>query len=128
MAIKESVGSLRAFFIVTALLAGFQNTNLLVQSQRNIIIVIIALLGIGLAIAYLYIGIALRKLIVKSPKIITRVILVSMGFLVVVFLFSLLDGVQTAMVAQLIIGLLITWYLLKNVKRLSSEEQGKHIA
>ena len=128
MAMKESIGSLRAYFIVVALLSGFQNATLLVQSQRNIIIVIIALLGLGLAIAYLYIGIALRKLLVKSSKIITGVILVSMGFLVVVFLLSLLGGVQAAMVAQLIIGLLITWYLLKNVKRLSSEEQGKHIA
>jgi hypothetical protein len=126
MAMKESVGSLRAYFIVVALLAGFQNAALLVRSQGNIIIVIIALLGF--AIGYLYIGIALRELLVKSSKIITGVILVSMGFLVVVFLLSLLGGVQAAMVAQLIIGLLIAWYLLKNVKRLSSEEQGKRIA
>jgi len=128
MAMKESVGSLRAYFIITALLAGFQSTAPLVQSQRNIIVYISALIGVGFAIAYLYIGITLRQLIVKSPKIITRVILVSMGFLVVGFLFSLVDGVQTAMVAKLIIGLLITWYLLKNVKRLSLEEQGKRIA
>jgi hypothetical protein len=128
MAMKESIGSLRAYFIIIALLAGIKNTASLVQSQRDIAIVIGALIGVGFAIAYLYIGLTLRKLIVKSPKIITKVILVSMGFLVVGFLFSLLEGVQTAMVAQLIIGLLITWYLLKNVKRLSSEEKGKHIA
>lgn len=129
MAMKESVGSLRAYFIVVALLAGFQNTALLVQSQENIVIVIMALLGLGFAIAYLYIGIALRKLLIKSSKIIIGVILVSMGFQVVVFLLYLLVGVQAAVVLpQLIIGLLITWYLLKNVKRLSSEEQGKRIA
>ncbi len=129
MAMRESVISLRAYFIIIALLAGIKNTVSLVQSHRDITIVIVALIGVGFAIAYLYIGIALRKLIVKSPKIITRVILASMGFLVVGSLFSLLVGVQTVMVvAQLIIGLLITWYLLKNVNRLSSEEQGQHIA
>ena len=128
MAMKESVGSLRAYFIIVALVSGFRNATLLVQSRENIVIVIIALLGLGFAIAYLYIGIALRKLLVKSSNIITGVILASIGFLVVVFLLSLLGGVQAAMVAQLIIGLLITWYLLKNVKRLSSEEGGKRIA
>ena len=124
---EENVRSLRTYFIIVALFAGLQNTALLVQSQRNIIIVIIGLLGLGLAIAYLYIGIAFRKLLVRSPKIITRVILVSMGFLAVDFLISQLGGLQAAMVAQLITGLLIAWYLLINVKRLSSEEQSKHI-
>ena len=71
MAMKESIGSLRAYFIIIALLAGIKNTASLVQSQRDIAIVIGALIGVGFAIAYLYIGLTLRKLIVKSPKIIT---------------------------------------------------------
>jgi hypothetical protein len=126
MAMKESVGSLKTYFIVLALFMMLQNVGLIARSRGNIIIVIMAILGLGLAIAYLYIGIKLKKLLANSLKWITGVILTSMGFLVVGFLLSLLGGVKAAMVFQLFGGLLVTWYLLKKVKRLSTEQQSNH--
>ena len=126
MFMKESVTSLRVYFILIALLSGFVNGNMLLAgSQGNIVIIIFSIIGLGFAVAYFYIGIALRKLITQSPNIIRGVILTSMGFLLLSFLLSLLGGVQDIMVAQLIIGILITWYLLNNVTRLSSEDQSK---
>jgi hypothetical protein len=68
----------------------------------------------------------LRKLLARSSKIVVGVILASMGFLVLDFLSTLLVGLPFEMVGELIrliIGLLITWYLLSNVKRLSYELQ-----
>jgi hypothetical protein len=67
-----------------------------------------------------------RKLLVKSSKVVTGVILTSMAFLVLDFLSTVLVGLPFEMVGKLIrliIGLLITWYLLSNVKRLSYELQ-----
>ncbi|MCU0597123.1 MAG: hypothetical protein MUC98_16910 [Desulfobacterota bacterium] len=126
MAMKESVGSLRLYFIVVALFAGFQSASLLVESPKNVIVVIDALLSFMFAVAYLCIGIALRKLLVKSSKFVMGVILASMGFLVLDFLSTLLVGLPFEIMGKLIrlvIGLLITWYLLSNVKRLSYELQ-----
>jgi hypothetical protein len=128
MAMKESVGSLRLYFIFVALFAGFQSVSLFVESRGNVIVVIDALLGFMLAVAYLCIGIGLRKLLVKSSKIVTGVILTSMAFLVLDFLLTVLVGLPFEMVGKLIrliIGLLITWYLLSNVNRLSYELQSR---
>ncbi len=126
MAMKESVGSLRLYFIVVALFTGFQSASLFVESPGNVIVVIEALLSFMFAVAYLCIGIALRKLLARSSKIVVGVILASMGFLVLDFLSTLLVGLPFEMVGRLIrliIGLLITWYLLSYVKRLSYELQ-----
>ena len=72
---------------------------------------------------YFYFGVALRKLLLSSPKIIRGVILATMGFQVMIFLLNLLRGELG--IVRLIIVLLILWYILNNVKRLSSEEQSK---
>lgn len=127
MVMRETIRSLKAYFILVALLVAAESAFLLYKSQGIIIIVVFSLLGLGFACIYFYMGISMRKLLIQSPKFITTVILISMGFLVASFLLSLLDGLQVSKVIELVIGLLITWYLLRNVKRLSSEEQSIRI-
>jgi hypothetical protein len=94
----------------------------LTQSNGHIIIVIVALISLGFDIVYFYVGVSLRGMLGKSSKTVIGFILFSMGSLVVFFLLSLLGGVQPAKVVELLIGLPTGWYLLKSVKRLSSEE------
>ena len=122
---KESVGSLKAYFIVVALLSGLGNYRLLTQWQGNTINLIYGLIGMGLAIAYFYMGISLRKLLIHSPQVITTVISISMAFIVITFLLALPDSLHIAVMIRSAIGLLITGYLLKNVTRLSAEEKHK---
>ena len=122
---RETVRSLKAYFIVISVLGLIGSINLLSLFSLNPLFLIFGLIGLAFALAYLYIGISLRKLLVDSPKIINSVILASMAYQVLNFLLSLLNGVQVASIVQLAIGLLITWYLLNSVKRLSSEENDK---
>lgn len=123
---KETVGSLRAYFIVIAIIIGLAGNIGFVGGLQHLILLAIGLVGIGLSMAYLYIGIALRKLLVESPNLVTGVIIASIAYQIINFLLvNLLGGFQTVLLIQLGIGLLITWYLLSSVKRLSEEERTK---
>lgn len=122
---KETVGSLRAYFIVIAILGLARNIGFVGVSQ-HLILLAIALIRIALSMAYLYIGISLEKLIVDSPGLIKNVIFASMAYQVINFLLvNFLGGFQTVLFIQLGVGLLITLYLLSSVKRLSEEEKSK---
>ena len=122
---RETVGSLKAYFIVVAVLGLIGNFSAIAASSINPLFLIIGLIGLVFSVAYLYMGISLRKLLAESPKIVSNVILASMVYLIINFLISLLGGFQVGLAVQLAIGLLITWYLLTNVKRLSQEEKSK---
>ena len=122
MAMRESVRSLSVYFIVIACFYGFKCISAFAGSPVLVVDAIIGFIWIAFGIAYLYIGIRLKQLLIEAPKVINSVILVSMGVLVVSFLLGVLLGMQASTGGPLIIGLLVTWYLLKNVKRLSSKE------
>ena len=127
---RETVGSLKAYFIIVAVLGLIENVGnvgIIAASQINPLFLIISLIGLAFSVAYLYIGIMLRKLLIESPKLVSKVILASMAYLIInCFLLTLLVGLQTSVVIQLAIGLLITWYLFSSVKRLSQEEKSKN--
>ena len=126
MAMKETVGSLKAYFIFISIIGFISDIRLIsIASQNNLIVWIICSIGILFSVAYLYIGITLRKLLVESPQLINNMIYASMVYLVINFLLSLLAGFQANAIMQLVLGLLITWYLLKNVKRLSQMEKSR---
>jgi membrane associated rhomboid family serine protease len=124
---RESVGSLKAFFIVIGLLGVFGSYRVLTQPQTTIDVIslIFIVIGIGFSIAYLYIGISLRKLLVESPKIVTTVIFANIASEVLNFLLSLSQGFQVGSLVGLAIALLINWYLFSSVVRLSREEKSK---
>lgn len=122
---RETVRSLKTYFIVIAVLGLIGSISSLPLWSLSPLFLIFGLIGLAFALAYLYIGISLRKLLAESPKTINNVILASMAYQVLNFLLSLLNGVQVASIVQLAIGLLITWYLLNSVKRLSLEENAK---
>jgi hypothetical protein len=122
---KETVGSLKAYFIVVSILGIIGSLVALGSSQINPLFLVTGLIGLAFSVAYLYIGITLRKLLVESPKLIDNMLLASMAYQVITFLLSLLNGFQTGLVIQLAIALLLLWYLLANVRRLSKEVKSK---
>jgi hypothetical protein len=122
---RETVRSLKAYFIVIAVFGLIGSISTLSLWSLSPLFLIIGLIGLAFALAYLYIGISLRKLLAESPKTINNVILASMAYQVLNFMSSLLNGLKVASIVQLAIGLLITWYLLNSVKRLSVEENAK---
>lgn len=122
---RETVGSLKAYFIVVSLLSGLGNYRLLTQWQGNTINLTQGLVGMGFAIAYFYMGVSLRKLLIHSPQVITTLISISIAFIVITFLLALPYSLHIAVMIRSAIGLLIMGYLLKNVTRLSAEEKNK---
>jgi hypothetical protein len=125
---KESVGSLKAYFIVVSVLGMIGSLATLGASPINPLFLVIGLIELGFSVAYLYIGITLRKLLVKSPKLLNNILLTSMAYQVITFLLSLLNGFQIGLVIRLAIALLLLWYLLTNVKRLSQEVKSNSAA
>jgi len=124
MAMRETVRTLRLYFIVSSLLAMPGHILILVLSQGNLLLMGLALIGLGFIGMFFYIGAVLPRLLADSPQRVTRVIYAGMAFLVISFLLNLAGGVQARAVVFLILGLLICWYLLRNVKRLSAEARG----
>ena len=121
---RETVRTLRLYFIVSSLLAVPGNLLILVLSQGNLLMVGLALIGLGFCGVFFYIGAVLPRLLAESPRTVTRVIYAGMAFLVMSFPLTLAEGVRFRPFVFLILGLLICWYLLQNVKRLSAEARG----
>ncbi len=122
MAMKETVRSLRAYFVLSALLSGAVNLWALFRGELGIGTAI-SLIGVGFAVAYLYVGVRLRQLLSTAPRQITKLLIAGAAFLVLLFLLDLLSGMRSGTLPQVIIGLLITWYLFVNVRRLAAESQ-----
>jgi len=122
---RESVTSLKWYFIIIALISAYRNVFDLSQSQGNIIVVIFSFIGIGFSITWFYLGIQLKRLLAKSPKVIITILFSTIGYLGLVSLLELLGGSPAGLI-KFFVGILITWYLLRNVKRLSLEQQLKN--
>ena len=118
---KETVQSLRVYFIVIAVLSGIAGlVALFALPVRPYSLY--AALAIVFGGAYFYVGIQLRSLLVTSPRIVLAVVLAS-GIAEILGLFvNLTVGIPTDP-ARLCLGLVITGYLYVNVRRLSSNER-----
>jgi hypothetical protein len=125
MAMKETVRSLRAYFILSgvatlisygrALWVNFQGPFKLPTA--------IGVIGIGFSVAFLYVGINLPRLLRSSASRVVTLLYVSTGWVVFVFLLGLREELAPIAVVTLLLSLLILWYLLKNIRRLAAEAQ-----
>lgn len=125
MAMRETVGSLRAYFILSGLASLFAYGRALwVNFQGPVsIATVIGIIGIGFSLAFLYVGFSLPQLLKSSAGRVVTLLYVSTGWVAFVFLLGLLEGVAPVAVITLIFSLLILWYLLRNVRRLAAEAQ-----
>lgn len=122
---RESIQFLKAYFIFAGVLSGFITYADLPEPQENIIGFIFRLVGIGFSITWVYVGISFRKLLTQAPEVITTLLLVQMALLILGFLMSLANGLQTDPVVYLVVGLMINCYLFYNVRCLVAEERSK---
>jgi hypothetical protein len=125
MAMRETVRSLRAYFILSGLATLFSYSRaLLVNFQGSIsVVMVIGVIGIGFSLAFLYVGFALPRLLTSAVRQVVLLLYVSTGWVVFVFLIGLLTGIAIFAVITLVLSLLILWYLLKNFRRLAAEAQ-----
>ena len=125
MAMKETVRSLRAYFLLSGVATLISYGRALwVNFQGPISIpTIIGVIGIGFSTAFLYVGINLPRLLRSSAGRIVTLLYVSTGWVVFVFLVGLREELAPIAVVTLLLSLLILWYLLKNIRRLAAEAQ-----
>ena len=116
MGMRETPRSLSIYFVIAGLLGIVSCLAELAQINVNVIAVLLLLSGIGFSIAFLYFGFRLKSLLFTSAQKIIRVLTASAIYLAIVTILSLLAGGGGS-----VIGLLITWYLIRNVRRLSTE-------
>ena len=119
---RETVGSLRAYFILSGLVSGALNVVALQRSEPAAA-KMIAIVGIAFAVAYVYAGVRLRPLIASSPARVLWLLIAGGLFLAFLFGIGLLYGAAMAALPKIVIGLLITLYLFANVRRLAAESQ-----
>ena len=86
------------------------------------------IVALALSGAYLYIGIDLRSLLLKSPKLIRGIIFVNIAYQVLTFIIdSSHNGLESPMRFSLwlSISISIDSYLLNRIKQLAEEERAK---
>ena len=125
MAMRETVRSLRAYFILSGLATLFSYSRALAVNFQGpfTFATVVGIVGIGFSLAFLHVGFSLPGLLTSSVGRIVTLLYVSTGWVVFVFLLGLLEGLAPVAVFTLVVSLLILWYLLKNVRRLAAEAQ-----
>lgn len=124
MEMRETVRSLRAYFIFSGLAGVFFGVSALRANLLGTAIgAIIGFISIGFSLAFVYVGFTLPKLLRVSANRIVMLLYASTAWTVFFFLLSLLGGPSVFGLVALVLTLLILWYLLKNVRRLAAEVQ-----
>ncbi|WP_297373915.1 hypothetical protein [Acidiferrobacter sp.] len=124
---RETIRSLRAYFIVIGLISLLSSYGVLARGlkpQGNGALLIGGVVGLGLSIMYLYMGVRLKFLLTNNLGLVRGVILAVMAIIVVNFLFHMAGIEPGPLGAEAVItgiGLLINWYLLRNVLRLAGD-------
>lgn len=120
---RESVRSLRAWFLVIGLLWFASCVYFIIapltstpQPKDDISGVISGILGIPLSLGYIYLGIFIKKTLERSPQFIRVFLYVDTGLIVPIQLIRM-DFID------LLLTVLVNWYLLANVNRLSNSMQ-----
>lgn len=125
MAMRETVRSLRAYFILSGLatLVSYSRAVAVNYQGAFVLATVVGIIGIGFSLAFVYVGFALPGLLARSAGRIVTLLYVSGGWVLFVFVLGLVEGLAPVAVFILVLSLLILWYLLKNVRRLAAEAQ-----
>ena len=122
MAMRETVGSMRAYFVLSGILGALMNAGLIALGRANLVALSLGMIGMVSAIAFVYMGVRLPALVAASSAIAPRILVVTGVYLFLLLLVGLDSASHGAgLVVKSVIGLLITWYLWRNFRRLATE-------
>jgi len=120
---KESKKSLKWYFIVIGVL-WLWNLSKIGIINGDVVLGIFLLISAIFGGIFLYIGVKLNELLNRSQKFIINFLLIELAFLVISGLYNIIKGSFVAVnIVSLIISVVITLYLIKNVKELSAPTQ-----
>jgi hypothetical protein len=119
---RETVRSLRLYLIISGALAtlAYVRTIVGVGMSTDVLWVLPSL---ALSVAYLVLGVRLSTWLASAPRRVFRILKIGMGYLAFLLALGALSGAFAQVVAPMGLGLLITWYVLANARRLAGEIQ-----
>jgi hypothetical protein len=129
MAMKESIQSLRLYFILSGLASLWVSLITFTPAPRASVSAAVIMAGVfgiaflAMSLAYLYVGFFLRRLLKDSSHRIVMLIYAGTSWIGISFLGNLFGGIQTQEIFIDVLSLLLGVYLLKNVRRLAAEAQ-----
>ena len=130
--LQETPRSLRAYLLLVGALGTLGQVYRVVASEGGAFARFLALLGLAISLAYVWLGISFRSLISAAPRRIEQVLIAGAAYSilvgVIVFVLSPQPAESGGMLAQALVGLLVTLYLLRNVRRLAREAAGPNTA
>lgn len=110
---KESKKSLKIYFIIVGILGALSGINLLII-YPEFLIKVFGIVTIVLAIMFLYYGIKLYDYLQNSPKTLINFVVIALAIQAVL---RLLGGEFFYVIGIVLLG----WYLVQNIKRLSTQ-------
>jgi hypothetical protein len=130
--VRETVGSLRAYFIVGGLfLTSISVVELMryasyagaAKTPMLVIAVFADIFDAILGITFFVTGVWLPVLLRKAPQQVIILLYTTLGVNIMFFALSIPFGINLVQIIYFAVGLLVVWYLLRNVRRLMREVQ-----
>ncbi len=130
--LQETPRSLRAYLILVGILGTVAQLGGALSPESRPVGRLLSLIGIAIAVAYAWLGFSFKSLITSAPRRIEQVLIAgavySIALAVIVVVVYPSSEEATAALARAAVGLVITLYLLKNVRRLAREAQTTPVA
>jgi hypothetical protein len=117
---KETVRSLRAYFVIVGLLTVYLDGTSLMASS-NVLTTAFSGVGLLLAVGFLYAGVALPTLLAKAPQRINVLLALTAASSIALVVVVMLRTPSIFAVVWQAVSLLVCGYLYVNVKRLAAE-------
>ena len=130
--LQETPRSLRAYLLLVGALGTVGQVYRLLAPEGGPFTRLLALIGLAISLGYVWLGISFRSLLSAAPRRIEQLLIAGAAYsillAVIVGVLSPKPEERGGALAQGLIGLLITLYLLRNVRRLAREAAGPNAA
>ena len=126
--LRETPRSLRAYLLLVGVLGTVGQVYQLLAPEGGPFTRLLALIGLAISLAYVWLGISFHSLLSAAPSRIERLLIAGAAYsillAVIVGVLSPKPEERGGALAQGLVGLLVTLYLLRNVRRLAREAAG----
>ncbi len=127
---KETTRSLRAYLILAGILGTAGQVAGALSAEAYPISRLLSFVGIAIALAYAWLGFAFKSLITSAPRRIEQVLIAGAGYSIALAAIAAIVAIALrsseeagGALVRGALGLVITLYVLKNVRRLAREAQ-----
>jgi hypothetical protein len=120
MAMRETPGSLRAYFILVGLLVTLSAGANLLTPGVDMITMALSVMNVGLGVGLVVVGALAVKLLQSAPLVLHLAVWANYGWFLLLYGLTLIAGAATSgLHFQALIGAAVAAYLSVNVARLS---------